>query len=178
MITREQLAKIYPFATSKNIDVFLTPINNTLARFKIDTPLRIAAFLAQIGHESGQLRYVKELASGAAYDVGELAKRLGNTPEMDGDGQRYKGRGLIQITGLANYAQIERELGIPCIKNPELLELPENAALVSGWYWNGRMLNMLADRQEFLKITRKINGGVNGLADREALYKRALEVLL
>lgn len=172
MITRDQLIKIYPFAKSR-VDIFLEPLNKAMDRYEINTPLRMAAFLAQIGHESGQLRYVKELASGIAY---ENRKDLGNINE--GDGIRYKGRGLIQITGRANYAQVQKELGVPCVANPELLETPENACLTAAWFWNSRMLNDLADKRDFIKITKKINGGFNGLKDREELYDRALKVLL
>jgi len=170
-ITADQLHKIYPFA-KKRVELFLEGINKTLAQFHINTPDRVAAFLAQIGHESGQLLYVRELASGEAY---EGRADLGNVSL--GDGIKYKGRGLIQITGRANYEQIERELGLPCVKNPEILEHPDYAVLVSGWYWNSRMLNDLADKQDFIKITKKINGGVNGLADRQEIYERALKIL-
>lgn len=171
MITRDQLLKIYPFAKAR-VDIFLEPLNKTMDRYQINTRLRIAAFLAQVGHESGQLKYVKELASGSAY---EGRADLGNVNL--GDGIRYKGRGLIQITGRANYAQIEKELVIDCVNKPELLESPDNATLTAGWFWNSRMLNDLADKQDFIKITKKINGGVNGLQDRQEIYDRALKVL-
>ena len=171
IITAAQLHAIYP-AAKKRVDVFLDAINNTLKQYHITTPARVAAFLAQIGHESGQLLYVREIASGQAY---EGRADLGNSTL--GDGIKYKGRGLIQITGRANYAQVEKELGIPCIKNPEILEEPLFAALVSGWYWDSRRLNELADKRDFIKITKKINGGVNGLADRQEIYERALVVL-
>lgn len=170
-ITKEQLSKIYPFAKAR-VDIFLEPLNKTMDRYQINTRLRIAAFLAQVGHESGQLKYVKELASGSAY---EGRADLGNVNL--GDGIRYKGRGLIQITGRANYAQIEKELVIDCVNKPELLESPDNATLTAGWFWNSRMLNDLADKQDFIKITKKINGGVNGLQDRQEIYDRALKVL-
>lgn len=172
LINKDQLLKIYPFAKSR-VDIFLEPLNKAMDRYEINTPLRVAAFLAQIGHESGQLRYVKELASGIAY---ENRKDLGNINE--GDGIRYKGRGLIQITGRANYAQVEKELGVPCVANPEILESPENACLTAAWYWSSRSLNELADNRDFIKITKKINGGLNGIKDREELYDRALKVLL
>jgi len=97
----QQLQTIMPAA--KRALLFLDPLNAAMAEFSINTPARQAMFLAQVGHESGQLNFLKELASGAAYDTGKLAARLGNTPEADGDGQRYKGRGLIQITGTRNY---------------------------------------------------------------------------
>jgi len=170
-ITKEQLSKIYPFAKAR-VDIFLDPLNKTMDRYQINTRLRIAAFLAQVGHESGQLKYVKELASGSAY---EGRADLGNINL--GDGIRYKGRGLIQITGRANYAQIQKELGIDCVNKPELLESSDNACLTAGWFWNSRMLNDFADKQDFIKITKKINGGVNGLQDRQEIYDRALRVI-
>ena len=143
----------------------------TMAEFEINTPARQAAFLAQIGHESGQLRYVRELASGAAY---EGRKDLGNT--QPGDGVRFKGRGLIQITGRANYLKCGEALGLDLIADPELLEQPINACRSAGWFWESRGLNALADAGDFLRITKRINGGTNGLADRQALYESAQQV--
>lgn len=170
-MTKDQLSKIYPFA-GKRIDTFLIPILSAMDEFKINTKQREAAFLAQIGHESGKLLYVKELASGAAY---EGRADLGNT--MPGDGVRFKGRGLIQITGRTNYVAAMMELDLDCVEHPELLEEPVNAARSAGWFWFTHGLNELADVGDFIKITRKINGGTNGLEDRQQLYAKALEVL-
>ena len=124
-ITEQQLRQIMPLARGRAA-VFLPHLNAAMARRGIDTPRRIAAFLAQIGHESGQLLYVRELASGAAYDTGRLAAQLGNTPAADGDGQRYKGRGLIQITGRSNYRSCSLALfgDERLLERPELLEQP------------------------------------------------------
>lgn len=132
------------------------------------------------GHESGQFRYVKELGGDqylSKYDTGSLAKRLGNTPEADGDGQKYRGRGLIQITGRANYSECGEALGLDLINQPELLEQPQYAAMSAAWFWSTRGLNALADQKDFAKITRRINGGLNGQADRQSLYEKALKVL-
>lgn len=170
-MTKDQLNKIYPFA-GKRIDEFLIPILSAMDEFKINTKQREAAFLAQIGHESGQLLYIKELASGAAY---EGRSDLGNT--MPGDGVRFKGRGLIQITGRTNYVAAMMELDLDCVEHPELLEEPVNAARSAGWFWFTHGLNELADADDFIKITRKINGGTNGLEDRQQLYAKALEIL-
>jgi putative chitinase len=176
-MNREQLKKIFAHAKDERIDLFLEPLNETMCRYKIDTPLRQAHFLAQVGHESGELRYVKELASGKAYDTGRLAKALGNTPEEDGDGQKYKGRGLIQITGTANYRTLGADLGEDFLAHPELLETPHYAALSAGWFWNKKNLNSFADQDAIKTITKRINGGVNGLEDRKRLLEIAKKVL-
>jgi len=172
LISRLQLAWIYKEADQKLIDRFLDPINKTLEEFEINTPQRIRMFLAQIGHESGQLRYRKELASGATY---EGRKDLGNT--TPGDGVRYKGRGLIQITGKYNYGLASLALGLPLLEKPELLEEDLNACRSAGWFWYKSNLNALADMGKFETITRRINGGLNGYSDRYKLYQRAFEII-
>lgn len=171
MVTTEQLKKIMPQA-GKRAALFVDHLNKAMEEFEINTPFRQAAFLAQIAHESGQLVYVKELASGEAY---EGRQDLGNTSE--GDGKRYKGRGLIQLTGKANYISLMLALGIDCLNKPELLEEPENACRSAAWFWKTHGLNELADKQEFRKITRIINGGYNGMADRQKFYDKARGVL-
>ncbi|WP_024682982.1 glycoside hydrolase family 19 protein [Pseudomonas syringae] len=178
-ITVQQLLQILPNASSR-AGVFVPVLNVAMSKYGIVTKLRIAAFLAQVGHESGQLRYVRELGSDVyleKYDTGRLAERLGNTPEDDGDGQFYRGRGLIQITGRANYAECGEALGLDLLQQPELLERPEHAAMSAAWFWHRAGLNTFADRSDFLTITKRINGGTNGLADRQALYARAMKVL-
>ncbi|MBF0643013.1 glycoside hydrolase family 19 protein [Pseudomonas protegens] len=113
------------------------------------------------------------------YDTGTQAKRLGNTPEADGDGQNYRGRGLIQVTGRANYEACSEVLfgDWRLLNTPERLENPVYAALSAGWFWQKAGLNTVADKGDFLTITKRINGATNGLADREALYELALKVL-
>lgn len=180
-ITAQQLLQILPNAGAK-AGVFVPALNAAMSKYAIVTRLRMAAFIAQIGHESGQLQWVRELGSDqylSKYDTGTLAKRLGNTPEADGDGQKYRGRGLIQITGRANYEACSEALfsDARLLNTPELLETPVYAAMSAGWFWQRAGLNTLADRGDFLTITKRINGGTNGLADREALYERALKVL-
>lgn len=142
-------------------------LNVYCTKYEIDTPLRLAAFLAQLCHESGRFRYVEEIASGRAY---EGRKDLGNTQK--GDGVRFKGRGLIQITGRANYTEMSKDLGIDFVSNPELVKEPEFAVMTACWFWDKRELNILADEERFRDITRKINGGYNGLEDREKLYAK------
>ena len=170
-MTLDQLNQIMPHANSR-ANLFLAPLVSAMEEFEINTPARQSAFLAQIGHESGQLYYVEEIASGKAYE-GRID--LGNT--QPGDGVRYKGRALIQITGRLNYAACMMALDIDCIEHPELLELPENACRASAWWWKNHGLNELADAGNFLRITKRINGGTNGLADRQALYEVAKQVL-
>ena len=178
-LTPEILKEIMPQA-GKRASIFSGPISDACNRYQINTPLRLAAFLAQVAHESGSLLYVKELASGETYDTGRLAAALGNTPADDDDGKRYKGRGLIQITGTTNYRACS--LGLfgddRLLRTPELLEQPDNAALSAAWFWDSRGLNALADAGDFRKITKKINGGYNGMEDRLQFYARAKQTLI
>ena len=180
MITAQQLKAICPTATMSNINRALKPLNDTLVRFNVNTPLRIAHFIAQVAHESGAFQYLKEIASGAAYDTGRLAARLGNTPEADGDGQKYKGRGYIQLTGTNNYRLFDEFTGRKhdLMNHPERVEQPDLAMLAAGWYWSRNDLNRLADRDDLLSITKRINGGTNGLEDRRNYLKNAKKVLL
>lgn len=174
MISLDQLQKIIPYAGQK-AGVFLFPINEAMDLFEINTPIRQAAFLAQIAHESGSFRYVKEIATGAAY---EGRKDLGNV--QPGDGVRYKGRGLIQITGRANYRACSIAMyGDPDILlgHPEMIETVVGAAHSAAWWWSAHGLNEFADAGRFERITRVINGGLNGYAERTAFYERAKLVL-
>lgn len=171
MITLAQLRKIMPFAGDRS-DMFLDALNSAMEAFEISTPLRQAAFLAQIAHESGSLRYVKEIATGAAY---EGRRDLGNIKA--GDGPRFKGRGLIQITGRTNYRKVGAALDLDCEIRPDLLESRENACRSAAWFWQSHGLNELADVRDIERITRRINGGLNGQADRLVLYSMALAAL-
>jgi putative chitinase len=180
-ITKEQLVAILP-KSGKMADAMLPGLNEAMDKYQIITRLRRAAFIAQVGHESGQFVWLKELGNNAylaKYDTGTLAARLGNTPEADGDGQKYRGRGLIQITGHDNYLACSKGLfgDDRLLKTPELLEQPKYAALSAAWFWDSRKLNDLADISAFETITRRINGGVNGLAERVEFYNKALKVL-
>ena len=168
MLDEATLLKIMPHAKSRVQD-FLEPLNAAMREFHINTPVRQAAFLAQIAHESGELRYVKELASGAAY---EGRASLGNT--QPGDGMKFKGRGLIQITGRNNYAECGKALGVDLITNPELLETNDLACRSAAWFWASHGLNDLADKGDFERITKRINGGYNGLKERQAYYAKAM----
>ncbi|WAT26719.1 glycoside hydrolase family 19 protein [Pseudomonas sp. GXZC] len=173
--TEQQLLQILPNAGRQAV-VFVPVLNVAMGKYGIVNRLRIAAFIAQIGHESGQLRYVREIWGPTAAQAGyEGRADLGNT--VKGDGSKYRGRGLIQITGRANYATCGEALGLDLISTPELLEQPQYATMSAAWFWSTRGLNTLADQGDFVKITRRINGGLNGQADRQALYDKALKVL-
>ena len=174
-ITEQQLLQILPNA-GRQAGVFVPVLNAAMGKYGIVTNLRVAAFIAQVGHESGQLRYVREIWGPTAQQAGyEGRADLGNT--VNGDGSKYRGRGLIQITGRANYAACGEALGLDLISKPELLELPQHAAMSAAWFWSMKDLNTLADKGDFVKITRRINGGLNGQADRQGLYDKALKVL-
>ena len=180
-ITQTQLQTIMPDARAQ-AGVFVSVLNAAMSRYDIATPKRMAAFLAQVGHESGQLHYLRELGNEqylSRYDTGPLAVRLGNTPAADGDGQKYCGRGLIQITGRRNYLQCSQGLfgDERLLARPELLEQPQWAAESAAWFWQSNGLNELADNDQFTTITRRINGGLNGLEERLRLWTRAKAVL-
>jgi putative chitinase len=180
-ITSQQLLQILPNA-GKQAGVFASALTLAMDKYQINTRLRMAAFIAQVGHESGQFRYVRELGGDqylSKYDTGPLAARLGNTPQADGDGQKYRGRGLIQVTGHDNYLACSKALfgDDRLLRMPELLEQAEWACKSAAWFWDSRNLNALADVGDILAITRRINGGANGLAERKTFYKAALNVL-
>lgn len=128
----------------------------------MDSPLRLAHFMAQLMHESGNFRYMEEIASGAAY---EGRKDLGNTER--GDGIRYKGRGPIQLTGRANYRKYGRIIGIDLERHPTIAAIPSIGLWTALEYWKQNNLNAIADKDDVVLITRRINGGTNGLDDRK-----------
>ena len=168
----EHLMKIMVLLKRDRAELFLPFLNETCDKFEINTARRQAAFLAQIAHESWGLHYTKEIASGIAY---EGRKDLGNIEP--GDGKKFKGRGLIQITGRFNYENCGEALGLDLIEHPELLAEPREACLSAGWFWKSHDLNRLADDQDFLGITKRINGGTTGYAKRLVYFKIANEVL-
>ena len=198
-ITAQQLLLILPNA-GHVAGVFVPVLNTAMSRYQIVGLKRVAAFIAQVGHESGQLtrlvenlnysadalrmtwpsRFNAELASTAARKPEQIANiaygnRMGNTAA--GDGWKYRGRGLIQITGKKNYGTCGEALGLDLIAQPELLEKPQHACISAAWFWATSGLNTLADLGAFDTITQRINGGQNGAADRQAQYAKALKVL-
>lgn len=173
MLNLEQLQHIGGKDATKFYAKFLPHLNEAMSEFCIsENGLREAAFIAQVMHESARFRYVEELASGDAYegrdDLGNLAP---------GDGVKYKGRGLIQLTGRHNYEACGEALELDLVGCPELLEEPINACRSAAWFWQAHGLNDLADRHQLLRITRIINGGTNGWTERQKYYQRALEVI-
>lgn len=163
--------------TPERASEWAAALTAAMDEFEIDTPERQAAFLAQLAHESGRFKYVRELWGPTPAQVKyEGRVDLGNT--FTGDGFRFRGRGLIQITGRDNYRRIGAALGMSDIlEHPEILEEPANAARSAGWFWKTHGLNDLADQGDFIRITRRINGGVNGLAERQALWESAKAAL-
>lgn len=172
-------AKELALCTNARIDraaEWLPSIVDAMAEFEINTPARQAAFLAQIGHESGGLHWTVEIWGPTdAQRRYEGRKDLGNT--QIGDGYRFRGRGLLQTTGRANYKATGEALGVELIAEPERLGTPPLAARSAGWYWQRHRLNELADAGDFRLITRRINGGYNGWEDRARLWAAAKEVL-
>ena len=176
-MTPQQIADIMPNA--KRLDMMAPPLIRAMEEARINTPLRQAAFLAQLAHESGELRWMVELSSGKAY---EGRKDLGNV--QPGDGPRYKGRGPIQLTGRANYRRAGEALGLPLEAEPDQVATPEVGFRVAAWFWSSHHLNTLADTisaagpcPEFDAITRMINGGLNGKPLRDMHFARACAVL-
>lgn len=180
-ITENQLSRAWGASTDIG-KKWAGVMSAAMAVFAIDTPNRAAAFLAQCGHESGRGRYTREIwgptPAQARY---EGRADLGNT--QPGDGKRFMGRGLIQTTGRANYCATRDGLRkfVPDVPDfeamPQLLEQSEWAALSAAWHWHSRGLNALADVGDFRRITIRVNGGTNGMADRLALWAKAKEVM-
>lgn len=169
----EQLKKAFPDARMSNLQKYVSHLNDGMDRFEINTPTRITFFIAQLAHESGNFRFVEELASGKDYeyrkDLGNLKKAALAAAHAKGTttGRFYKGRGLIQLTGYNNYKACGSELSIDLVNNPELLIEPKYAALSACWFWHSNGLNELSDIGDFKAVTRRINGGYSGLADRQ-----------
>lgn len=181
IITEQQLQRIMPGLAADKRTIYLPFLNRVMEIFAINRPLRVAAFLAQLAHESGELRYMEEIwgptTQQKRYEPpGKLAEQLGNT--TPGDGWRYRGRGPIQITGRYNYKVYGELLKIDLVSNPDLASTPQIAFSIAGLYWDRNKLNQLADKDDLRSITLKINGGLIGQASREKYYRVAKEVLL
>ena len=182
---------------------WLKPLEDTFAKYDISTPKRQAAFIGQCAHESANFKTLEEnlnykpealmrvwpsrfpdlqTAMKYAHNPEAIANkvyggRMGNGQEETGDGWKYHGRGLIQLTGKENYANCGSGIGVDLLSNPNLLNTPEYAALSAGWFWNKKGLNDLADANDIETMTKRINGGLIGLDDRKAKIAKALSVL-
>ena len=172
-ITPELLKRIAGASGSKKvIDGLVQYLPDVMDDYNIDTRLRIAHFLGQLAHESDHFRTLQEYATGDAY---EGRRDLGNTKR--GDGRRYKGRGPIQITGRYNYRKYGDLLGVDLENNPELAASPEIGVKIAAAFWNENGLNDWADQDKIKVITRRINGGYNGLQSRIDMVERAKDLL-
>lgn len=195
MLTVEQLQKL------KIDQKWLDPLNETLTKYQINTPQRIASFIGQCQHESGNFQLLQENLNysadalmriwGSRFPTKEEADKYHRNPEKiankvyggrmgnteDGDGWKYRGRGIKQLTGKENYRNCGNGLGVDLVANPDLLLEPKYACLSAGWFWNKHNLNEIADKQEYETMTRRINGGLIGFDDRKAKIAQAMQVL-
>lgn len=180
---------------------WLEPLNKTFEKYDINTPKRQACFIGQAMHESGGFKHLTENLNYSAkglvatwpsrFPNEEYAEEFARKPdriaakvyigrmgnETAEDATKYIGRGIFQLTGKENYANCGLGLGVDLLGNPDWLATPEYAALSAGWYWNKRNLNSLADAMDVVQLTKKINGGNIGLADRQAKINKALDIL-
>lgn len=204
MITLELLQKICPATKRDKLEQFVDPLNDICEYYEItQSPQRLACFLAQIAHESGGFNFIKEnLNYGAKglmvtfrkyFPTEDLAKqyerkpekiankvyanRMGNGPEESGDGWKFCGRGLIQLTGRDNYTRFAEALDLPLDECVAYMETPEGAVSSAGWFWDNNDLNSYCDRGDFVGLTKRINGGIIGLPDRQHHYEVAMKVL-
>ena len=200
MITKELLIDSHT-CDAAMADKWVDALNATCERFEINTPERIAGFLSQVAHESGGFKFVVENLNYSAQALRTVfgkyftddsqanayarqperiankvyANRMGNGDEASGDGFKYRGRGLIQLTGKDNYTAFGNACAIAAVDHPEFLADPEFAALSAGWFWNTRHLNNYADAGDVVGMTKRINGGTNGIDDRELRYKKLID---
>lgn len=175
-LTLEQLYRSMRGLDRPRAKQYLDPLNAALEEFGINTPLRAAHFLGQLAHESMDLKYWVELWGPTKAQLRyEGRLDLGNV--VAGDGKRYMGRGPIQTTGRANYTRVAKALQIDCVAHPELLSTPEHGFRAAGLFWQDNNCNKFADADDIVGLTRKINGGSNGLGDRIERTKKAKAAL-
>lgn len=181
MITKQQLKNICPYAKDENLDKYLPHLNMMMDKYEINTPNRRRHFIAQVAHESNQFNSCTEKYNGtteAYFKKYENRKDLGNT--FAGDGVKFKGRGLIQITGRYNYnaASIDIFKNDILTAKPEMVERPDMAVEVACWFWKTKHLNSLADNDELKVITMRVNGGLNGINERTLFYNLAKKYII
>lgn len=200
----DKLKEAFPKAKESRLEELLPGFEEAFELFDINTPSRQAAFLAQCAHESGNFNFMVENLNysadaldrvfpkyfkNAGRDANDYARnpekianvvysnRMGNGDEESGDGFKFRGRGLIQLTGRNNYTLCGEALGVDLTEQPELLETPVGACLSAGWFWATNNLNDLADAGDIKAMTKRINGGYIGLEDRIHHYEHAMAVL-
>ena len=202
LVTFDQLNDFFEDTDEEVLQKYVEPLNEVLEFYEINNPQRIAMFLAQCGHESGGFRIIKENLNYSAAGLrktfakyfpndaiaNEYAKkaekianrvyanRMGNGDEASGDGYRYCGRGLIQLTGKQNYQAFAKDMEMDFAEATEWLSTEEGAVWSAGWFWDSRELNQWADKGDILTVTKKINGGTIGLEDRKSHYEEALKI--
>lgn len=203
-LSKSQLASIMPHAKDDDIEQFLPALNDELSRFDLSTPIRQAHFVAQVAHESGSLKFRSENLNysapalravfGKYFTSQEMAEkyarqpenianvvyanRMGNGDTASGDGWRYRGRGLIQLTGKDNYRACGEKIGVDLVSDPEQVSTdPKISVAAACWYWENRKINDNADKDDVVAVTKKINGGTHGLDDRTAFLNRCKTVL-
>jgi putative chitinase len=200
-LTQDQLKQIIP--KNQYVSYWYTALEQLLPQYEINTPDRIAAFLAQCAHESGGFVFIKENlnyrwqslrktfpkyfptdALAQQYEKKPekianrvYANRMGNGPEESGDGYKFCGRGLIQVTGRENYSWFAASLQISPEEASEYMETFEGAAQSACWFWESNNLNQWADKKDILTLTKRINGGTIGLEDRKKHYEHCLHIL-
>lgn len=202
MITKEQLRRAIPDAKESSIEKYYEPLLAAMEHYSINTKNRIAAFLANLAHESAAFNTIEENLNYSAQRLMAVwpkhfrgrntalyhhqpqkianvvyANRMGNGDKSSGDGWRYRGRGLIQLTGKNNYQMFSKAIDADIVNNPDWIFTPEGATISAGWFWNSRKLNQLADAGDLKEITRKINGGYHGHAERVRRYNHIRKVL-
>lgn len=204
MITLELLQALCPKTKKTVLEGYVEPLNTVAEYYEMfENPRRVAGFLAQIAHESGGFNFVKENLNYSADGLRKIfskyfpnddiakqyarqpekianrvyANRMSNGPEESGDGYRFCGRGLIQLTGRANYTKFAEDLGMSIEDTIAYLETPNGAVASAGWFWDNNKLNQYCDSNDFITLTKRINGGTIGLADRQHHFEIAMKYL-
>lgn len=201
-VTLEQLQQLFPLTKKTTLALYVDPLNFFMEEGEITTRDRICAFLSQVGVESGGLSVVKENLNYSAqgllltfkkyFPTKEIAQqyeripemianrvysnRMGNGPESSGDGWKYRGRGLIQVTGKNNYMQFANDRGLELQEAIDYLETPDGACESAVWYWSSRNINSAADEKDIVRVTKLVNGGLHGFDQRMAYYQTALTI--
>ncbi len=195
----QKFKEVFPYR--REPEMFVNLLDNILNANGIDTKERVNMFLAQCGHESGGFtitsenlnysakglrstfpKYFKSESEALSYERKPekiankvYANRMGNSDENSGDGWKYRGAGFIQLTGKVNYEAFSKDMGIDALNNPDLVRNDLTIAIKSAiWFWNKNNLNKYCDNNDFIGLTKKINGGINGLTDRETKYKKLM----